>query len=245
MLLDSAESLSGIDHRDFNFLWVRDDHEAWGAAEDAVEAGFQGFRVEGGETFVEDDEGGVLEDGAGNVDAAALALGELPAGVAHHFHDAGGHAVEQGAEAEFLADVPGGFGVAGGQRPVAAHEEIELQGGGHDVVFVILGGGGDAAAPGLVADGGGVETLGEEEASGGGAEAGEDVAEGRFAAAGGAFEENAVAGADFHGAVGEDFAVVAGVGVGEIADFEDFAGGGDGLFGGGRAFRRRRRGRAL
>lgn len=37
------------------FLGVGDDHEAGGAAEDAVEAGFESLRVEGGEAFVEDD----------------------------------------------------------------------------------------------------------------------------------------------------------------------------------------------
>ena len=51
-----------------------DDKKAGGAAKDAVQAGFKRFRIERGEGLVEDDEGSALENGAGQVDAAAFAL---------------------------------------------------------------------------------------------------------------------------------------------------------------------------
>ncbi len=96
---------------------------------------------------------------------------------------------------------------------------------------MILRGGGDAAAPAREAGGCRVHAAGEEESSSGMAKAGEDRAEGRLAAAGGAFEKHAVACADFQGAIGECVAIASRIGVEDIANFEDFAGWRDGGFG--------------
>ena len=54
-----------------------------------------GRRVQGGEALVEDQEVGILEEGAGEADAGGLALGELPAGFADALLEAGGEAGER------------------------------------------------------------------------------------------------------------------------------------------------------
>lgn len=57
-----------------------------------------------GEAFIEDQQVGVLEQSAGNVKAALLAVGELPARVADHLQQTGGHLVEHLAETKLAAD---------------------------------------------------------------------------------------------------------------------------------------------
>ena len=64
----------------------------------------RGVRVERAERLVEDQHVGVGEQCAGEAQPGALALGQAPAGLADDLPDPGGHAPEQRAEAELLAD---------------------------------------------------------------------------------------------------------------------------------------------
>jgi len=75
--------------------------------EDAAEGALEVLRIKGGEAFVEDDEFGVLEQGARDVEAAFFALRKLPAAFADHLEETGGHSGEQLFQTEFAAN---GFG---------------------------------------------------------------------------------------------------------------------------------------
>lgn len=55
-------------------LGMRDDEQGPGAAEGAVEAELQDFRIERGKALVEDGEFGVLQQRAGEIDAAPFAM---------------------------------------------------------------------------------------------------------------------------------------------------------------------------
>lgn len=98
-----------------------DYHERAGAAEDAFERGSEVFGVECGEAFVEDDEAGVLQQGARDVDSAALAMRELPAAFADHLQKAAGHAIEYVSQTQLAADGVRLFHVRCGGRPAPAH----------------------------------------------------------------------------------------------------------------------------
>src|SRR6185436_5671024 len=58
---------------------VRDDQQRPGAREDASERPAEALGIERGEALVEDDQLGSLEQGAGDVEPALLAVRELPA----------------------------------------------------------------------------------------------------------------------------------------------------------------------
>ena len=61
------------------------------AAKHAFESQAKIFRIESGQAFVEDDQLGVLQKSARDKEAAALSVGELPAGLADQLQRAGGH----------------------------------------------------------------------------------------------------------------------------------------------------------
>src|SRR6185295_9778134 len=117
---------------------VRDDQQRPGAREDASERPAEALGIERGEALVEDDQLGSLEQGAGDVEPALLAVRELPARLADHLEEPGGHAVEELAQAELAADGLGFLEVAGPRRPFAAHQEVEGEGVGQDVVLLEL-----------------------------------------------------------------------------------------------------------
>ena len=68
------------------------------------QAGLQRLRIEGGEALVQDRQPRVLQQRAGQEDAAALAVRQLPAGFADLLHHAGGHAVQQVAQPQLVAE---------------------------------------------------------------------------------------------------------------------------------------------
>jgi hypothetical protein len=55
---------------------MSDQHQRFGPARHRVDAAFEVCGVQGGEAFVQGDELGVLEDGAGNVEAALRGIRE-------------------------------------------------------------------------------------------------------------------------------------------------------------------------
>lgn len=79
---------------------LSDDQERRGLRDGDVEGVVQRAWVERAKCFVEDEEFGILEQGPGQEDQAAFAVGELPAGFADDLCEAGWHAVDQVAEAQ-------------------------------------------------------------------------------------------------------------------------------------------------
>src|SRR5262249_17530101 len=116
-----------------------DDQQGWGVLQHALQRLVQGLGVEGSEALVEDETVGTVEQGAGNIEPAALALRELPAGLTHHLQQTGWHAVEEGPEAKGAAQGLGLRQVLGAGRPAAAQEQVEGDGAAKDVVIVELG----------------------------------------------------------------------------------------------------------
>src|SRR4051812_15810755 len=108
-------------------LWVRDHHQRARAPQDAFERGLQIFRIERRKTFVEDDQARVLQQRAGDVDSAALAMRELPATFTDHLKEAAWHAIEQISQAELTADHFRFLHIGGSRGPAPAHQEIECQ----------------------------------------------------------------------------------------------------------------------
>ena len=90
---------------------MRDDHQGRRVVQDTLLHAVQRLGIEGGKTLVEDEDGGTLQQGAGNVEPTALAMGELPAGLADDLPQPGGHAVEERPEIQ---------GAAQGSRPPAS-----------------------------------------------------------------------------------------------------------------------------
>src|SRR5436853_900382 len=63
---------------------MRNHHQRPRPPEHAIQGLPQALGIEGGEALVEHHELGALEQGAGDVEAALLAVRELPAGLSHH-----------------------------------------------------------------------------------------------------------------------------------------------------------------
>src|SRR5439155_11510650 len=92
-----------------------------------TERPFERDGVEGRQAFVEDEQVGALEDGAGDEQPAALPLTELPAGLPDHLEQPAGHPVEQFAESEVAAQGVGLGEVVRRRRPAPAQEEVVRQ----------------------------------------------------------------------------------------------------------------------
>ena len=58
---------------------MRYDEQCRGVFEDGAQGDFHVLGIEGTEAFVEDDQIGLLQEGTSDVDAAAFAVGEVPA----------------------------------------------------------------------------------------------------------------------------------------------------------------------
>jgi hypothetical protein len=84
-------------------LGVSDDHEGWGVVQDTLMHAVQRLGIEGCKTFVQNEDGGTLQQRASNIEAAALAMRELPAGLADELPHPGGHAVEEGPQLQGAA----------------------------------------------------------------------------------------------------------------------------------------------
>src|SRR5919109_1237854 len=104
---------------------VSDDEHGGGALQDTTQAAMQGLGVQGRKALVEDDEVGSLEQGPSHIKPAALAVGELPAGLANHLQQPRWHAAEEVVEAELAADAFGRLDICGLRRPSPAHQQVE------------------------------------------------------------------------------------------------------------------------
>src|SRR4051812_40484322 len=98
-----------------------DHHQRPGPAHRAGEAKLERFRIERREALVHDRQLGILEQGAGEEDAAALAMRKLPAGLANALIDATGHAAEQLAKAKLLAQSLRFGEILVARRPASPH----------------------------------------------------------------------------------------------------------------------------
>src|SRR5262249_38713419 len=106
-----------------------------------------------------------------------------------------------------------------------AHEQVERERRGEDVVLVELWRGHHEAAEAGAAERVAVEAAGEQEALLGRAQPGEDRAERRLAAAGAPFEEEAVARRDLQRDAAEDLPAAIAVAEAEVARLEEHRGG--------------------
>ena len=73
---------------------VRNHQQRRDALQRTAQGQAQGRGVEGGKALVEDDDVGALQQGAGQVEAALLAVREPLAGVTNYLQQAGWHALE-------------------------------------------------------------------------------------------------------------------------------------------------------
>src|SRR5258708_10419536 len=73
---------------------VRDHHQRWAAAQRTRESLVEVLRIERREALVEDDDLASLQQRAGHEQAAAFAVGELPAAVSHELVQTGRHPLQ-------------------------------------------------------------------------------------------------------------------------------------------------------
>ena len=196
-------------------------------SEEGVHDGAAGLGVEIAGGFVGEEEGGLVDEGAGDGDALAFAAGEL-----------GGAVFEAGFEAEVFEEgdgfgfagagadegfVPGG-GDHGGEEGVFedvefGEEVVELEDEAEGVVAEV------GAAPGA---GVGEGASAVEDAAGVGAvEGAGDVEEGGLAGAGGADDGDELAGVEGEGDAAEDLEASGShlVGLGDVEDLDEGLGG--------------------
>lgn len=104
-------------------------------AEDTAERPLQGPGIERGEAPVQDHEIDPLKQPTGDVEAASLAMGQLPSGLADHLQEAARHPREELVAAELLADLYRLRDGDGARRPLAAHQQVEGESRSEDVIF--------------------------------------------------------------------------------------------------------------
>ena len=75
------------------------------AAHCAFQALAEILRIQRGQAFVEQNHLGILQECAGEKNAAALALLQLPAGFAYDLVEPGGHAFQQRPKTDLLAEL--------------------------------------------------------------------------------------------------------------------------------------------
>src|ERR1700751_3868461 len=119
----------------------------------AVERKLDIFRIEGCEALVENHDLSALQQSAGNVDAAALPVRELPAGLPNHLQHSCWHLVHQRLEAEFATNRRRFSHVFFAWRPAASHQEVERKGFGEYMILVELRRGNHSLTPALLAQG--------------------------------------------------------------------------------------------
>ena len=173
-----------------------------------------GVEVAGG--LVGEQDGWVVDEGAGDADALLFAAGELA-----------GQVLGAGGEADAF-EGGAGFGLVGhGVEVLGEHDVLERREVGDQVE--LLEDEADLVGAEAVEFGGGhggdVDAVDLELAGGGAVEAAEEVDEGGFAGAGGAGDGDPLAGDDGEGGVveGADDAAVAGVLAGDVFERDDGA----------------------
>jgi len=198
------------------------DHEhCGGSIEDAAEDLAEGLRVKRREALIEDDKVCVLEERAGDVEAAPFTMGELPASLADSLQQSGRHAVKEVPKAERAAEGFSLLQIFGLRRPAATQQQVEGESFREDVVLVELRRPHHAPPPALGPKRLPVEALEEEETRLRQAQANEKGGEGGLAATGGAFEENAVTRADPQVATSENGLAPLVVAEDEVTRIED------------------------
>lgn len=88
--------------------------------------------------LVQNDQIRALQQRASHKHSAPLAVRKLPSGFADHLQQAGGHAIQQVAQAERAANFFGFSEIFFSRRPAAPHQQIESERAGQHVVFVKL-----------------------------------------------------------------------------------------------------------
>src|SRR5205085_3740568 len=96
--------------------------------------------------------------------AAALALRELPSGLADHLIEPRRHSRNETAESELVADLAGVLDVARGMRIGPSEQEVESKRRREDVIVVILRCQRDPAPPHRLANRRKIESAGEHDA---------------------------------------------------------------------------------
>ena len=167
-----------------------------GSIEDAAEGLAEGLRIKCCEALVEDDNGCILEERSGNIEAAPFTMGELPTRLADQLQHPSRHSVKEVSEAELAADDFSLLQIFGPRRPAAAHQEVEGEGSCEDVVLMELWCGYHLPPPTRRPQGLPVEAPKEEQPGLRGAQADKEGCEGGLAATGEAFEKDAVTRAD-------------------------------------------------
>ena len=115
-----------------------DHEERGGPVEDAAQGAMEGLRVKRRKAFVKDDKVSVLETCPSDIETTPFSVRELPAGLPHHLHQSGRHAVEEIPKAELTTEVFGPLQIFGRCRPAVAHQQVEGEGASEDVVFMEL-----------------------------------------------------------------------------------------------------------
>jgi hypothetical protein len=144
-------------------LGVRDHEQALRELRRLRQTLLETVGIELGEALVEDDEVGALQERTRHEDAAALAVRQLPPRLAHRLEEPRGHAVEEIAEIELPAHHLGPPKVVGCRRPAAAHQQIERERVGEEMVLMELRRGGNPLAPGLGSKRRAIEALQQQE----------------------------------------------------------------------------------
>src|SRR5262245_32782322 len=126
---------------------VGDHDQRLGAAEDAGERAFQRLGIERREAFVQHAHVERLQQRTRDEQAAAFAVRQLPAAVAHQLLEPRRHARDQRSEIELARHRLGLDDVLATRRPGAPEQQVEEKAGGEDVVLVKLRRRADAATP--------------------------------------------------------------------------------------------------
>ena len=133
---DAATLCSGFSSD--SLLGMRDNHQGGGVLQNTLLHLVQRLWIQRSKTLIQDEDSGILQQCAGDVEATALAMRQLPAGLADYLPQPGRHAVEERPESQSAAQGLGSLQVCRLGWPATAHEQIEGQGPGKEVIVVEL-----------------------------------------------------------------------------------------------------------
>ena len=184
---DAATLCSGFSSD--SLLGMRDNHQGGGVLQNTLLHMVQRLWIQRSKTLIQDEDSGILQQCAGDVEATALAMRQLPAGLADYLPQPGRHAVEQVAEAEFAADSFCLLHVGGLGWPAAAQQQVKGERAGQDVVVMELRSGYNALPPAVGSQGLQVQSSAQEQTGLGKTQTGEEGGKGGFAAARGTSEK--------------------------------------------------------
>ena len=86
---------------------------------DTAQGLFQALRVQGRKALVQHQQARLLQQGTRHKEPTALAVGKLPAALAHLLHQTAGHTIQQIAQPQFDADILSRLHILGQGRPGA------------------------------------------------------------------------------------------------------------------------------